>query len=279
MTRVLIRRALTVVVLSVLVATTARADIILRDRPLYLVGDDAFPPFSFETDGRLEGIDCDIIRETARRMGVSVTIELVPWRRLIELIRTGGCDGGFSLFSTPERRRVAWFADGTPIHESTFYLYVRPERTFRFESLDDLDGRTIGINRGFFISRDFDRAVAGGRFSLEAVEGVAVNLRKLAAGRINGFVANADVVSYYQRNHPAGPTPVVALPRPMVDRRGAYLVLSRAGPVADPEGMIRRIEAALAAMVADGTRDRIIRRYLPLPDEADASLTEPTDSK
>lgn len=275
MTRARLRRTVAGLVLLIILATSASADIILRERPLYLVGDDAFPPFSFESDGRIQGIDCDIIREMARRMGVSVTIELVPWRRLIELIRTGGCDGGFSLFSTPERRRFARFADGTPIHESTFYLYVRPEGAFRFESLDDLAGKAIGVNRGFFISCDFDRAVAEGRFSLDAVEGVTVNLRKLAAGRIDGFVANADEVSYCRRACGDDLIPVVALPRPVVERRGAYLVLSRKGPLADPEEMIRRIEAALAAMVADGTRDRIIRRYLPPPEAAGAPSTQP----
>ena len=52
---------------------------------LYVVVDDDFPPFSFEDDGKVKGVDIDIIQEMGKRLGIEIKIDLVPWKRLLKM--------------------------------------------------------------------------------------------------------------------------------------------------------------------------------------------------
>ncbi len=231
--------------------------------PVYrFVGDDLFIPFSFEADGEIRGIDCDIIREMARRMGIRIEITLVPWKRLIEMTRAGLCDGAFSLFQTPERQEFALFADAQPIHESTFYFFVRKGEEFPFVHISDLSGKIIGLNRGFTISEVFDQAARERKFIVEEVEGIEPNIRKLMAGRIDTFVANYDVLRYNPLGRRLLGNEILFLPRPALEKRGAYLVLSRKGSIKEKAGFIQRIDKTLKSMQEDGSYAKIYEKYL-----------------
>ena len=88
----------------------------LQTTPLKFVTDDNFEPFAYIENGRIKGIDCDIVREMGRRLGVEIGIELVPWKRLLFMTETGKCDGSFSLFKTKEREEFGIFAFPVPLH-------------------------------------------------------------------------------------------------------------------------------------------------------------------
>ena len=68
-------------------------------RPLTLVADDDFAPFSFlDASGHAAGIDIDIIKEMAKRIDLKIDIELMPWKTLLSVIQSGARDGGMALY-------------------------------------------------------------------------------------------------------------------------------------------------------------------------------------
>ena len=75
----------------------------LTANALSVVGDDDFPPFSYrKPDGTLHGIDIEVITELQNHLGIELSIELVPWKRLLIMTKQGFVFGSFSLFKTPE---------------------------------------------------------------------------------------------------------------------------------------------------------------------------------
>lgn len=233
-----------------------------QETPYYFVTDDDFPPYSYERDGNIVGIDCDIVREMARRMGIRIRLELVPWARLIEMTKSGKADGAFSLFWTPERETFAMFAREQPIHRSLFYLFIRKDSTLTYNSITDLYGKKIGINRGFSINPEFDNAVKNHLITVEEVEGVVLNLLKLKAGRIDGFISNYVVVMYYLKSMESMKREIEHIPEPVTRQREAYLAVSRLGSIPDPSSFLRTVNTVLSDMFKDGAFHSIYMNYI-----------------
>ena len=231
------------------------------DKVYYFVGDDAFPPYSLEKKGENEGSDIDVLQEMAARAGILIKIELVPWKRAIEMARGGYCDAAFSLFYSKERAQFVDFITSQPIHKSTFRLFVKKGKEFNFTRIEDIYGKRIGMNTGFFISESFASAASSNRIILEEVEGIMMNIMKLDADRLDAFVEN-DIVTYYHLAEIRDSRPeIVSLPVPVVEKRGAYLALSKAAQLKNRGGLIVKIGDALTAMQKDGTFARIIKKY------------------
>ena len=234
--------------------------------PLVFIGDDHFPPYSYEEKGRLVGIDVEIMEEMARRLNLDITIKLAPWKRLIRMTRDGQCDGSFSLFHTEKREKFALYAFSQPLHVSRFPLFFKKGRTIRFNTIEDLYGKIIGINRGFSVSHAFDAAVEQGKIRINPENAVEENILLTAGGKIDGFTNNYDVTKYKLKNSPRlreYKDLIMHTRKSISDHRNAYLVLSkRASQIPDKPGMIRRINQALTEMKKDGFYSALSQRYL-----------------
>ena len=245
--------------LSTIMAGMAYAD---PQKPrLKFVTDDNFVPYAFVENGVIKGIDCDIVMEMGRRMGVAIQIELVPWKRLLMMTKNGACDGSFSLFKTREREGYGIFAFPVPLHQSTYSVFTRFGGEFPFRGIWDLYGKRLAKNRGFSISDDFDDAVKREKFQVEEVESVVSSIKMLMAGRIDGFVGNLHTTIYHLRKMGLYDR-IVRLLRPAAEDRNCYLVLSRKGPAPDKNLLLEKINNTLIRMKMDGTIRRITDKYL-----------------
>ena len=245
-----------------LTATTAAGA--FADQPisrLKFVTDDNFMPFAFVENGQIKGIDCDIVMEMGQRMGISISIELVPWKRLLLMTRTGACDGGFSLFKTKEREEFGIFAFPVPLHQSTYCIFVKSGEEFPFRGIWDLYGKRVGKDRGFAISDDFDDAISRNKFQVEEVESVKNNIKKLMAGRIDCFVGNYYTTIYYMKKLELFGR-IIRLLRPATEERNCYLVLSKNGPLPNKNRLLENINRTLIQMKTDGTIQKIFDKYL-----------------
>lgn len=48
---------------------------------------DPWPPYVMNEDNKVEGSDVDITRAVFNKMDISVNIEVMPWKRCIELVK------------------------------------------------------------------------------------------------------------------------------------------------------------------------------------------------
>jgi len=77
-----------------------------------------------------------------------------------------------------------------PMHYSASYIFVKKGKEFKFDSITDLYGKTIGNLRGFVVSKEFDKAVEDKKIIIEEVESRQQNINKTLVDRIDGFVSN-----------------------------------------------------------------------------------------
>ena len=232
------------------------------EAPLRVGTDENLPPFSFVREGQATGIDVDMLRLAAKRVGIEVDIVALPGKRFIAWIETGQLDMAMPLLRTPEREATMLFSG--PVHFGQFGLFVHKDRSFRFESPADLKSKRIGINRGLTALDEYMKKNPLAHPEIEEVGSTEQNIKKLLAGHLDAFVANVTSTRFLIAGTPASAL-ITPLPRLISDKRPSYLVISRASRIGEKEKLAEALRTALERMHEDGTYARIVERHLDTP--------------
>jgi len=228
-----------------------------------IIGDDDYPPFSYSDENKqVKGIDIELFQEVAKRLYIQINIKLVPWKRLLKMTKNGDTVGSFALFKTPEREDFSLFTH--PIHYSTFKLFTTQKMGFNYSNIKDLYGKRIGIEAGFVVSEEFDKASSRGDINMIQIFSFDDAFRRLLMGGIDAFVGNNLVVKHKLKHtykNIKNISDIFALPKPLKKTRGAYFVLSQAFPLDDKLLWKTMFTDTLKSMEQDGTSQRIVQKY------------------
>ncbi len=149
-----------------------------------------------------------------------------------------------------------------PIHYSTYGVFIKKGSGFVFNTVTDLYGKRMGKVRGFFFSEEFKRAVRDKKIILEEANNTESNLKKLAAGRIDGFVSNSQMAKFYIKKLGLGED-ITEFPTPLVADKPLYIALSKKGKaISDKPGFMKKINAAMKSLKEDGIFKEINDKYL-----------------
>lgn len=218
-----------------------------------------FPPFSFKKNGKVTGIDIDVMNEISKRVNFPVEIKLIPWKKLLKETENGKCVGSFALFQTAEREKWAHFTE-VPVHFSTYSIFVKKGKEFAFNKISDLYGKKLAMTRGFNISDEFDKAIKDGKIKVHEVNSQAQFYALTEKGRVDGFIGNK-LVTFWKLKE-KGNTSFTKLPKDVKSGRGAFLVISKKGSaVKDKKALIGKMNSAYKAMVSEGLIKKIENNY------------------
>lgn len=228
----------------------------LAEQTLLLVGDeDNKPECYINAAGDFVGIDVDIIQEVAKRLNLNITIQLTPWVRVLEMVKSGQADGGFPLFLTEERREYAYYSQ-EPVHVSVMTAYTKSGREFPYQSLSDLYGKRIGINRGYSISKEFDQTAQQSLFDLTEVDSIKQLVKMLLDERIEVVAATPSSIEAYINEENIELSAVG-----QVRARAAYLTLSKKSKIKDKEKLLEAMNRTMVQMKKDGSINKIRSKY------------------
>lgn len=239
--------------LSLAGSAHAQATAAASPGPLRLAMSGAFQPFSTtDASGALVGLDADIARELSRRLGRPAELVQIDWAGIQAALQTRKVDlicGSMAI--TAERLQT--------MHFSLPY-YVSGAQVFAREGVSSLHGARVGVTEDSTYARYIaahPKRFAGAtvsRFGSEA-EIVAA----LRTDKVDVFVSDRIVGGFYISR--GGATDVRPLGPPLYDE--ACGIAARR----DDEALVREVNAALFAMVQDGTYARIYERWVgALPD-------------
>ena len=249
--------------MALLAAPPARAE---EGLPARLVcHDDLFVPYFMQNQGRIEGLNVDVLREAASRLGIAIEFRALPWRRLEhELARPQGTvDCAFALSRTPAREQYLEFGK-VPLQPTEYVLFVRqqgspPAAPPAIARLDDLTGKVIGVRAGFRLPDAVAMGVAQGRWSIAEVPTDAANFQKLALHRIDAVLADSVVGLYTVRQLKLAGIVRAAPPLAHFD---TYLVFRK--NAASP-ALAAAFDRVFRRMRQDGSFARLTSAYLGTP--------------
>lgn len=222
----------------------------------FVLGVEPYAPFQIEKDGAWRGVDVDIMRAVADKMGCGLEVRSVPWKRhLAEMQETGAINVAASASNNPERRSWALFSD--TYRPSENILITAKTDTAQYANLGAFfdSGAFLAVVRGY----DYGAAapVISAQPNIEEVASPERALRMVAAGRVGGTIGDRLVMGAIAKEE--GVSDKLALTDTVTDRDDVYFMFAKA-TVSDAE--VAAFNASLQALEDSGALSEILSRYI-----------------
>jgi ABC-type amino acid transport substrate-binding protein len=209
-----------------------------------------YPPFSMpDENGEMIGMDADVARELAKRLGVEPILQQAEFSSIIAGIQSGAFDFSVASHSvTEERKKAVTFSD-IPYYYGGGQMFIHKD--LDYTSLDEMaaDNAVIavdlgGTNQQYLESVNYPR--------IDTYSGVQDELLAVASGRAAAIFTNP-VVGFEAVK--AG-QPIKAMPG-LIFEENAYVLMAKGS--SDLEAAINQ---ALRDMRADGTLLEISMKWI-----------------
>jgi polar amino acid transport system substrate-binding protein len=165
-----------------------------------IYADEGYPPYSYLDKGKAAGLYADIIRAALVHVdGYDVEIKPVPWKRGMELLKTGK---GFALFPPYKNTRdEPWtWPYSEPLLDEHVVAYCNPgilKKRTAMRWPEDFYGLRVGNNSGFIVGGEaFDQAVKDGKIIMQEARDSLANIRKLRLGRIDCYINDREAIRW-----------------------------------------------------------------------------------
>jgi polar amino acid transport system substrate-binding protein len=215
--------------------------------------DNANPPFMYQQAGQAQGLYSLLVQAVFKRAGVDIEVRAMPWKRALRLAENGKVGIG-GIYRTAPRLDI--FDYSQPLFEETLLVYVRKGTAIRFEQIDDLYGKRVGVIRGWSYTAAFDDALKSGRILASQSGSDEANFKMLASGRLDAVIAIEQAGQRLIQRLQLGN--VQALARPL-SINPTYLVF---GKKAQQQALLQRFDQTLLEMRADGSLDAVVRQAI-----------------
>ncbi len=216
-----------------------------------------YPPWSFkDAQGTLQGWDVDVANALCEKMKAKCEIISQDWDGIIPALLAKKYDFIVASMAMTEQRRQR--VDFSNKYKETVSRFVSKKDAPADVSPTALKGRTIGVQRGSiqagYLSANYKESNIKFYDTPQAAE------LDLVAGRVDYILGN--MVTYFVGFMKTSEAKDFAFVGP--DLKGGLLgdgngIAVRKGEVE----LLNKINAALAAIQADGTYDRITAKYFP----------------
>ena len=214
---------------------------------------DLWPPFRMEGEnGRLQGLDIDLLDELSRRTGLRFEVERAPWARGLAALEQGKADLMTGLARTAERERYIQYLNA-PYYACSPRFYASPTLATRLDDYEKLRGLRIGhvLESVYFQPFDGDQ-----KLNKVGVSNESQLLQMLARGRIDVLVGTDCQVDYALLAPELAGRIVKAAYRPEA-RTERYIGFSRQSLQRLPQ-----LSAALESLLREGWIARAARARL-----------------
>jgi|GEM_PF-928773 len=218
-------------------------------------------PFLMGTYDKPVGLDIEILDAVIVASGCTWrNTELeIPWKRHLNWLRVGELDLATGASWTLERAEYAYFTKS--YRSENVALFVRKGDIKKYEqySLQELAnvltgigvelGNTYGSEMGTLLEKMGER--------VQRVNNNRQNIPKLLGGRIDGYLGHLpyDAMQIKKKGHE---DEIKILPVSLVNTGDIHFMLSK---LSNSEDIFRALEAGLAEIKANGTYDKIIKKY------------------
>lgn len=231
-----------------------------------LIVGEPYAPYEFKKDGKIQGIDVDIIANIMGKLGVEYEIKIFPWLRAEKMVKVGQAD--FVLTTSMKEKRKAFLNYPTvPMWKSEYvYLSKKGGVTGLTSYQDAIDkGLTVAVVKGNSYHDSFWTAYpnrAEKKLHKLLREGVSseVNLKKIAAGGIDVTLIDQTVGLYTAKLQ--GVRDKVQVSSGPLFSKPYYMPVSKKAPHPKAAEIHAKFHEELAKMKENGELQKIFDKWL-----------------
>lgn len=213
------------------------------DEPLQMKG----------ADGKPTGMVVDLVKEIQKRVGNTDPIQIVPWNNGYTRAQKDPNVVLFSMTRNAERDKMFHWVG--PTKESRFALYTLATSKITLKSLEEAKTlKAIGVYLGDIRDQILTKA---GFTNLDRAPDNLANIKKLIAGRLDAYASSDSNIKV--ETEKAGIKVSDLKEIAVIQRVQIYIAMS----LGTPKKVVDDWNAALDKMKADGTFEKIFKKYLP----------------
>ncbi len=149
-----------------------------------------YPPFLSE-QFKHNGLWARICTAAFATVDIDTEIRFYPWKRAYIAAQKGEWDATLGWFHSPQREQHFYYSD--PVFTDDFVFFHLAATPFQWETMNDLQGMTIGGTLEYTYTPEFLDAAQAGIFEIDYVPRDIQNFRKLLHGRIDAFPISSAV--------------------------------------------------------------------------------------
>ena len=235
-------------------AETASYDVTtVEEGKLIMSTNAAFPPYEMTNDaGEYEGIDVDMATEIANRLGLELQIDDMDFDAALLAVQTGKSDIAMAGITVTEDRLVNM--DFSDTYANGVQVVIVPEDS-DIASIDDLNGKMIGVQRGttgdMYCSADPEDG-GYGEDNVTKFDNGLTAVQNLISGKVDAVVIDNAPAQEFVAANPG----LKILDTTFADEDYAI------GVAKGNTQLLDAINSILADMEADGTTQNIISKYI-----------------
>ena len=227
---------------------------LVEDGKLIMSTNAQFPPYEMVAgDGSFEGIDVEVAQAIAEKLNLELVIDDMDFDAALLAVQNGKSDivmAGVTV--NEERSAVMDFSDS---YANGVQVVIVPEDS-EIASIDDLEGKQIGCQRGttgYIYCSDTPENGGYGEENVTAYDDGATAVQALLNGQVDAVVIDNAPAQEYVNANPG---------LKILDTEFAnedYAIGVAKGNTA----LLDAINGALEELIADGTVQSIIDKYIP----------------
>jgi polar amino acid transport system substrate-binding protein len=228
-------------------------------------GTNIFAPFGFLDNGKIKGIEVELMHEVGRRLGIDIEINIYKWATLLESMRFGTLDCMFAAFKTEDRVEFMHYTN-VPFHISSLVFYVHEDKKMDYKgNIKDLQGKRIGIVQGFKNPYQFEKGERRQIYQVFRLRDLEINFKILQKHCIDAVLVNRHVGEYtlgQLKLDGIYPLSVPLTATPAYITFSKFLETKDKKVIKDLSYLVPQFDAVLFEIYTDGTYQRIFNKYM-----------------
>jgi ABC-type amino acid transport substrate-binding protein len=215
----------------------------------------AYPPFEFSPKGEPKGFDIDLMNEVAERAGFKVRYKNVRFDSILRGLNEDLFDASISAMTiTKEREQQIDFSN--PYFNADQSLMVASYS--EIQSIDDLAEAPVGVQSGSTGQIKAEELLDSGQIGeIKPYRTIGEAFAALRGGKVEGVIY--DLSAAHREIVKSGGALRFVEPVPTGEQYG--IAFPKDSPLVDP------VNEALAEIKADGTYERLYKKWIGLPPE------------
>lgn len=220
---------------------------LVKEGTLTMATNAQFPPYEYYDGQDIIGIDADIAKAIADKLGLELKIEDMEFDSIITSVQNGKADLGLAgMTVTPDRQKNVDFSDSYA--NGVQSVIVKEDSTIA--KIDDLKGKKIGVQLS--TTGDLYAAEKYGKDAVQQYNKGSDAVMALTQGQVDAVIIdNEPAKSFVEAN-----TGLKILDAEFANEDYAACISK------DNAGLTKAVNKALAELKADGTLQKIVDKYI-----------------
>jgi len=218
-----------------------------------------FSPFVYAVDGIVSGPGAEVIAAVCKRMNITCSFALYPWRRAQMLVKAGDAEAMMVVGRNPKREE--WVRFSPPVFQTEYGYFVRADNRMSYRDDQDVQGYNVGVfspsNTANSLRKIQASMVERGLKPIiidERPDDVS-GFKKLAVGRLDAVYSNRDRGNEVIRKHELNENIRYAGANKTLQY---YVGFSRAG---NNSRLLDRFDQEYLNLYREGVVEAIIKNY------------------